>query len=390
MNRLLLFLVLLLLIPCWVMGILYEVDIRTAYSVISRIPAELLTIYGPPRAGDLGRYFYPPFTLVLFSPLSKFPFAEFKAIWLMLQTATYLLFWYFLVKLYPKVFQNNWRGLWVWIITINPLHNNFQSNNINIWLAAMLLAAEILQRQRWILGQFLAGLLVAMTVHIKVYPAFLALFYFVSGKRSLQTGLIVGLFGFTILPWFYFGVGNGMELYRGFLTNVLSYGADNSLTTITDILCLPSLLARVFHGSLSEGTIASLTKGITVTTVLVFMGAVFRFRGRKNLWELAWLLMVFLNPSTRVHYFVFLIPAFCFLAEYVSLNWSLETLLFGLGIGLVAFTMEGVVGKELNNRLELLNLPTWGMICLGLGLLLSQFRLQTKYSVFQTPPHQSV
>jgi hypothetical protein len=45
-----------------------------------------------------------------------------------------------------------------------------------------------------------------------------------------------------------------------------------------------------------------------------------------------------------------------------------------LSVRLVAFTAEGVVGHDLNDRLEFLSLPTYGMLILCGVLAVSLFR----------------
>ncbi|MBI1860836.1 MAG: DUF2029 domain-containing protein [Deltaproteobacteria bacterium] len=369
-----LFLVGLLLIPCWVIGVLYEVDILTAYDVISRIPTDLGGIYGSPIRGLLGRYFYPPFTLVFFSPLSGLSFPVFKYVWLALQTLSYGVVWWCLVKLFPQLFRNTARVFWVWIIAINPLHNNFQSNNIQIWLGALLLLAELLSRRPDFWGPFLAGLLVALTTHIKVYPLFLVVYYFISAGKVMRVGLLSGLVGFALLPLLFFGPNKGADLYRSFFLNLTTYSAENSPIQVSDILCLPSLIARLLDGSPLALFAGAFTKVITVVASATFFLWCFRTRLRRDQWVLAWLLMALLNPSTRVHYFVFLIPAFAYWAERVSFQRPLDLTLYALSILLVAFTMEGVVGKALNNRLEYWNLPTWGIVILAIGVVTNLMR----------------
>ncbi len=371
----------LLLIPCWVIAWLYEVDIRTAYSAISRIPTELGSIYGPARGPELGRYFYPPFTLVLFSPLSRLPFLEFKLVWMALQTASYGVFWWCLYKLYPTIFRSPWPAVCVIVIAINPIHNNFQSNNIQIWLAAILLAAELMSRAESRRTAFSAGLLVALTVHIKVYPVFLALYYFLTACRSMRWGILSGGLIFLVLPFGFFSPESAVSLYRGFFANLTTYGAENSLTVVPDILCLPSLIARTLSAWLTPTQIASTTAMITSVVSGAFLLWAWRRRSKPTptTWEMAWLLMALLNPSTRVHYFIFYVPAFCLWTQSLSRKNILNSAAFATSVALIAFTTEFVVGKSLNNRLEQLSLPTWGILILAAGVF-SRIRNQSNSS----------
>ena len=94
-----------------------------------------------------------------------------------------------------------------------------------------------------------------------------------------------------------------------------------------------------------------------------------------HLWALASALMVFLNPSTRPHYFIFYVPAFCSLLQILALATEKAYLLLLLSVStlLIAFTAEGVVGKQLNDKLEMWSVPTVGMLLLCVGLMVCLF-----------------
>lgn len=375
MSRPVLWLVALLLIPCWVIGWLYEIDIKTAHWVISRILTFPSMIYGPVQNNELGRYYYGPFSLVLFMPLSKLAFVPFKIVWLLLQTTSFVLFWWFLVRLYPALFRSSWRSFFVWIIAINPIHNNFQSNNIQLMLAVILLGAQLLSRSKNTLGPLIAGVLVAGAAHVKVYPAFLAVFYFLTGRPALRWGVAGGAVGFALLPFAVFGIPLGTTLYSGFLENITIYGTDNPLTRVSDILCLPSLLARTLEPYASSSTVLAVTWSLTFLVSMAFFLWAWRRRGGDTPpWEIAWLLMAFLNPSTRVHYFVFLVPAFCWWLEKLDVKSARQLFFFVTSLLLVTFTVEGVVGRTLNNRLEYLNLPTWGILVALFSVVILKIR----------------
>ena len=92
-----------------------------------------------------------------------------------------------------------------------------------------------------------------------------------------------------------------------------------------------------------------------------------------NVWAMGLALMAFLNPSTRVHYFIFYVPAFCSVIGSIIKDakrsvWLIFTAL--LSFVAIALTTEGVVGKGLNNNLEALSIPTWGFVLLLCGMVL--------------------
>lgn len=355
-----------LLITCWVIAWKFEVDIKTLFHV-AQLAAEGRTAEIYLAEPGIGRFFYGPLTAVFLAPLGFFSFATAKLLWVGVQTLSFVLVFWALYYLFP-VFRSSrrWPFFLMLSFAINPVHNNFQSNNIQLFLLAVLAVSEIASRsskRSWRIG---AGVAVAFAAAVKVFPGFIAAYYLFRRSRETRWGIGWGVLLALALPFACFGISGGRELYEGFLSNLRTYDADNSLTRVPDILCLPSLLAR-------WGLSDSASKAISLGFALVFLGwAVGKENGRTlEFWSLSLLVMALANPSTRVHYFVFYLPAFCVLLQsYFQGFPSKETLAYIVGsLLLLAFTVEGVVGKSLNNQMEFLSLPTWGAILLGIGVV---------------------
>jgi hypothetical protein len=259
-------------------------------------------------------------------------------------------------------------------MAINPIHNNFQSNNIQLMLATMLVLAEYLCRKPSNKDQIWGGLLVAFTAGIKVFPAFLVVYYFIAKSASTRKGILLGTLIVVLSPFVVLGPGKALFLYQGFVSNLTTYSADNSLTRTNDILCLPSLLAR-------WGFTSTQSNALVLVLSAFFFGWVFlqKLRPRFDsiepyLLAFAWTLSVFLNPSTRPHYFNFYIPAYCILIHRLNFKeWakSVTGCLTLVSTLLIAFTAEGVVGKPLNEILEAASIPTYGMMILCISLLIA-------------------
>lgn len=366
------FLLAALLVPCWVIGIKYEIDLVVLHATAQFLNSDLTRVYA--QNGILGRYFYGPFSLILIKPLGYLSFPTVKYFWLCLQTLSYFVFWHTLTQLYPIL--NNPKAFWgwllVWIMAINPIHNNFQSNNIQLMLATVLVLAESLCQKPSKKAQIWGGLLVAFTAGIKVFPAFLVVYYFIAKSSSTRKGIIIGCLIVALSPFVVLGPSKAYFLYQGFIGNLTTYSADNSLTKTNDILCLPSLLAR-------WGFTSSQSNALVLFLSALFFVWVFLRKSRPNftsiepyLLAFAWTLSVLLNPSTRPHYFIFYVPAYCILINRLQLkDWSKTAIgcLTLVSALLIAFTAEGVVGKPLNELLEAASIPTYGMLILCLSLL---------------------
>jgi len=379
------FLLILLLIPCWVIGIKYEIDLVVLHATAQFLNSDYTRVYA--QNGTLGRYFYGPFSLVLIKPLGYFSFPTVKYFWLCLQTYCYFIFWAILSDLYPFLKDKKyfWGWFLIWIVAINPIHNNFQSNNIQLMLATLLVLAEKLVRSPKNRNQILGGLLVSVSAGIKVFPAFLVAYYFLAKNKNCKKGILLGFFLVVALPFLFLGPEQAVFLYRGFFSNLTTYSAENSLTKTNDILCLPSLLARLNLDSLSINLVVLVISALFFGWVVLSKRTFEKTGNEPHLLALAWALSVFLNPSTRPHYFIFYIPAFCSVLEIIYKKGKTLGLKIGLILStlLIAFTAEGVVGKAWNESLEAASVPTYGVIllCAILGwAIVTRAKLSTSSS----------
>lgn len=356
----------LLLIPCWVIGIKYEIDLVVLHATAQFLNTDYTRVYA--QNGALGRYFYGPFSLILIKPLGYLSFPVVKYFWLCLQTFCYFIFWWILSDLYPFLKDKKyfWGWFLIWIVAINPIHNNFQSNNIQLMLATLLVLAEKWVRSLSQRKQVLGGVLVSFTAGIKVFPAFLVVYYFLAKNNNCKKGILLGGLIVLLTPFLFLGPEKATFLYRGFFSNLTTYSAENSLTKTNDILCLPSLLARLSVSSFTANIVVLALSALFFIWVILAKKSFKTTDSERHFLALAWALSVFLNPSTRPHYFIFYVPAFCSLLEIIYSRGRTFGLTLGLMLStlLIAFTAEGVVGKELNETLEAASVPTYGMILL--------------------------
>jgi hypothetical protein len=368
-----------LLVPCWVIAYHYDIDLVNLHTAAKFANTDISRIYA--QNGDMGRYFYGPFSLVLIKPLGLLPYVAVKWIWIFLQTLCYVIFWYFLYKIYPELKNKFSNAAWllVWFVSINPIHNNFQSNNIQIMLATLLVVAEYLTYSKKKSHLLAAGALCVAAASIKIFPIFLVAYYIGTKPWPVKWGIIGSTILFHLLPFVAFGYDGAMAIYHDFFVNLGTYEKDNSLIRVADILCLPSLIARLTYSWDPDGKIAAeMTRWLTLGISASFFGWIF-FKNKISLtkdllgrdgWAMAMALMALLTPSTRPHYFIFFLPAYCTLMvlshrRLISKAWIGATVLSVIAI---AFTAEGVTGKKLNDYLEFQSVPTWGMILLLITL----------------------
>ncbi len=365
------FLLVALLIPCWVIGVQYEIDLVVLHETAKFLIHDFTRVYA--QNGNLGRYFYGPFSLVLIKPLGFLSFSFVKYFWLCLQTVCYFFFWNILNRLFPVLRDKKyfWGWFLVWIVSINPIHNNYQSNNIQLMLATLMLWAELWAQNPSDTKQTLGGVLMTLAAGIKVFPAFLVVYYFLAKSRATQKGILLGTLMVVISPFLFLGLNKSLFLYQGFFSNLTTYSAENSLTRTNDILCLPSLLARFQVSSTVNHLIILSISALFFIWVLVSKRSPKFAMREPYFWSLAWALSVFLNPSTRPHYFIFYVPAFCSFVNYCSIraNDHFVKMMIGISTLLIAFTAEGVVGKNWNEWFEANSLPTYGMAFLCFSMI---------------------
>lgn len=368
-----------LLIPC--VGIAWNPrgDLNVYYAVSQYLLAgKAATIYADNE--QLGNFFYGPLGLAILKPLALLPFSFAHGWWVCLNVISYFVFWGVLSRLFPSLFEKKNRLYFVliWIASIKPIHASFQSFNVQLMCAALLLAAEYASHQskRW---SFWSGFGIASLVAIKVFPIYVLLYYFLVKSKELRYGSIAGFVTALALPVFVFGFPLGLVMSRDFVFNLFTYHNAYPLAEGTYLLSLPSLLAWLGKMGGLEATAATLTKFLVVGISLAFFGYTWKKGESLFAWAMALALMTLLNSVSRVDYFIFYIPAFCALLIYRVAHPLLERwfmVLTGLALSLLAFVNEWTLqSAALNHQLEGWRVPVYGMLILC-GLLAWVMRAQ--------------
>jgi hypothetical protein len=373
-----------------VIAIRYEVDFTVMYRVSRLVLSDVSQVYGTSHGPG---FYYGPVTFVFTAPLALLSFPAAKFVWIVLQTIAFSVFWIFLHKKFEVIRRNQWAWIWVFAVSINPVHLNFQSNNIQLMLLAILMVAQTLSNRPESAWQFLSGVLVAGTGAVKLYPLFMVVYFALVKTNQVRLGLLAGFLLAIGIPFAQFGIGDALTLYEGFLSSLGRYHSENSLIESFNIQCLPSVLARVLPLEISTGkAFAPLVIACIGLVSAIFYFLVFQKREvarrderyEKYLWSFGLALMVFLNPSSFGHYLVFFVPAVASLVEICekreSRNWIATG---GLIVGsvLMALVVDGIIGKPLSHALQRLCVPSIGLtaICLALYAELSRWQSALAY-----------
>ncbi len=372
-NKLPLALLILLLIPCW--GIAWKPggDLGVYYKASQWLQNGLIsTLYS--NNAEIGNFFYGPFGLALLKPLSSLSFENANRLWLFLQTLSYSIFWFFLFKLFPELWdsQRRWLFILTWVVSIKPIHASFQSHNVQLIFAALLILSEWFSNSEKKAHQLLSGILVVLLASIKIYPGFIALYYFLIKRPQVKWGLFLGGLISLVFPALTFGIKSGFSLPVEFIQNALHYHQVYDLSKDVVSLSLPSLLTTWLPSAwISKGAVTLIVGSVSL---FYFCWAftqrkVLNFSENRNAWALLWTTMAMLNSTTRPDYFIYFVPSFASLP--LLIEHSSKKLIYQLGtfisILLIAFITEWTLGsRELTHYLESIRIPVLGIILLCL------------------------
>ncbi len=379
------FLLFVLLIPCWGIALRPGIDFNVYYKVSEWINSgRLFNLYRDSK--EIGGFYYGPLSLVLFKPLAYFSFNASHWIFLFLQTVAYVVLWAFLFKLFPEnqtSKSKSWMWLLVWAASIKPIHASFQCYNIQLFFAAGFILAEWLSEQENKLYQIGGGIIVSLLAAIKFFPGFLILLYWLTKNNRVRLGTVMGALLAVLLPVLTFGWETAFALHKDLAESLHLYHSTYPLSSQIFFLSLPSLLATWLEPFFSTPVIETVTRIINVTLSVLFYAVAWKHRENKQLapyfFASGLALMTVINTSTRVDYYVFFLPAFCVLVQFWQQSEKKE-ILFKVATALCFSTMYLISewtlqSRDLNHQLEAIRIPVVGMLLL-LGLLYKSFQVQ--------------
>ena len=349
-----------LLATCWGIGFKPGGDLNVYHQAAQWI-ASGKTDHIYRDNAQIGNFFYGPIAFTLLRPFGELQIETMNWIWLGLQTVAFLFFWIGLTRLFPTAWF-----LLAWVSSIKPIHASFQSHNVQLMFAAILVWAEIGSRQSNKIKQAAAGAVVVLLTAIKIYPGFIALYYLLRRPNPVRYGLLIGTALAALIPILTFGPRLGAYLPFEFVKTALTYHHVYDLGLDTVSLSLPSLLARWAPQLWLDYELIPIVVGIIAALFFVRRPA-----PEPRNWALALALMGLLNSTTRPDYFIFFVPAFCALSE---LRNSISTKVgIAISLLLIAFITEWTLqSRDLSHRLE-----SWRVPVLGIMLLCSLLWFQS-------------
>jgi Glycosyltransferase family 87 len=365
------FLLAVLLLPCWGIALKPGGDLGVYYQASTWLQKGWVARLYSDNA-EIGNFFYGPFGLAILKPLAFLTLPQANVLWLGLQTLSYVVFWTLLVKVFPELIeaQHIWLFILIWIASVKPIHASFQSHNVQLMFAAILIAAELgsHSRQKWL--QWASGAAVTLVASIKIYPAFIAISYLLTKPIDVKKGLFLGGIISLVTPLAVFGPSVGAVLPQQFITNALHYHRVYDLAKDTVSLSLPSLLTTWFPSVWITHGGVGLIVGVCALAVFTF-----NFSHRKKLtypqeryfWSFLWAMMALLNSTTRPDYFIYFVPAFGSIVLLSQTSPHRKQYQWGLAASLVliAFITEWTLGsRELTHYLESLRIPVLGILLL--------------------------
>lgn len=366
-------LVLLLLIPCWGiawkpggdLGVYYRASTWLLQGWVSKLYSE---------NAEIGNFFYGPFGLSLLKPLALLSFDKANLLWLILQTMAYLFFWRNLFFIFPELLQPEKLRLFllVWLVSIKPIHASFQSHNVQLIFAALLSWVEISRFSEKNFLQAAAGSVVTLLTSIKIYPAFLTIYYLIRGSGGVRLGLFFGGLVSILVPMVVFGFSAGLSLPFQFVENAVKYHQVYDLAKDVVSLSLPSLLATWLPKNWVAGGAIGLTTLLISTLFFLWVylsSRKLKPKDNRHLWAFGWSMMGLLNSTTRPDYFIYFVPAFASLPILTSHSIGKNRYRLGITISvlLIAFITEWTLGsRELTHYLEGLRVPVLGVLLLCL------------------------
>jgi hypothetical protein len=330
--------------------------------------------------GDL--YKYPPFFSLVLWPLVRVPFVPALQIWRVVNLLILGIAAWLISRTY-RFGQNPW--LWAGFLLIlfnwRPVGDTIAYGQVDILLFLLIVGVlAALRGER----KVLAGFLLALATMLKLYPAFLALFFLLRREwRALVSfclalvvlaGLSVVLLGWPVHALYLQEVlpfsGGGTpwvenQTFNGFFNRLL-----------TDRIALTPETHRW------ADRVAFLVSG---ALIVASSWLVYRFGDRENLhydvgFSLLLVTMLLVLPAAWLHYETILVLPFVLLFVYVQQRGTLPlrvALLAGLGFGLLCYgNVWSVFQREVYGRFWqlLLSYKVYGMMLLWLGLALLLWR----------------
>ncbi len=322
------------------------------------------------KGAILGGFYYPYFFALMFAPLSLMGFFG-KIVFYVLHCLSFIKIINFSIKNSLSLLKEDNTKFYypicliVLISSINAINNAFLNSNIGVFLIVLAIYAFELKDKR----PFIAGLLIAMAVVFKIYPA-LILCFFVWNKnwKMVASALFFTLLFYLGAPFLLNGFENGILLLKNQYTVLSHYGNHWPLDSIS-FQNLSSTILRAFPS-------LEVKHVLIPTFILILIGFMPSFlKNKKDLKETFVLKMFFLilaltamlTPVSWYNMALFYTPIIAYtLTLAIAKKYKPAIVSFISFFVLFCLTTPSILGNKLNDLLEYYALPFFGLLIIVL------------------------
>jgi len=234
--------------------------------------------------------------------------------------------------------------------------SNLQINVFILFISILVL--KLILENRY----FLAGLLLAIIISIKVYPLLILGFFVFKKKWAVVVSTFIGLAVCTLSVALYFGFNETYILYQNWINQQVVYGmhCTHLNQSIWGLTCglftenqrIEGLSLNLLNLSISQAKILTIS-------ILSILGAIigFSFYRKRNSpisLQIQYLIVLslipVLSPLAWKYYFVFIAPLCIYLSHRMDKGIGKSTVI--LSFAIITFTSELFIGNRLSDITE--------------------------------------
>lgn len=263
---------------------------------------------------------YPLFICVLFVPLARLPYWAANLAWFLVSVAS-------LAASVAVIFRlvapgGSWRrARELFVLCFLPLSNVIQSNLVNGQVNFFVLALctlglrALLRRKAW-----MAGLLIAAAISIKLTPAILVVYLLLRRDWAATGWTCLGVLLFTVLLPYAVAGPSIVDFYHGYLRNyvlpTLASGGTTNLATTFALSSYVHALVPSLHG-VALGAIAAALALVPLAVLQLRAAGAGESASREALLFCGYLAAsLWILPISETHHLAALIPALVILTWY--------------------------------------------------------------------------
>lgn len=312
-------------------------------------------------------------------PLGFMPDLAARKIWAALNLLALPLAWYFLTKIFLILMKTNEVNYLNQILTLlflaQPLTNNATQGNINTILLAFLSLALYFSLTH---KKIAAGLFSAIGFSIKLTPGVVFIYYIAYKKwKELFVGILTSFILLVLIPLFYYGFDETINLYLGWKT-VLSDTGHFPFYKYTNQS--PLVVMTHLQGLEAVNTIS---KGFYYLVNFFMIYSFYYFYKRKN--EIIFMAFTFIflltaAPVVWMEYYLFLVFPFLIINEWMITNKLSKTskVLWYVKLIAVHLLVKFIIGNHYSDLMAYYGRSFLGLILIVIIFYLEDFRSSKK------------